>query len=161
MDNTNTLTSNIKIIWIGLSWINAVNRMIEWGLEWPEFITLHTDKETLKNPLTNIKINMFNRTTFPSIDSFSCFSLTVTLAPCPVSHCAADRPDRPRPMTRALFPTYSTWVSAPWAGNGRSVFHRKYWASLKFARSDQRQSTGSRCAEDWPCAETTVPGTSS
>ncbi len=50
--------ANIKIIWIGWSWINATNKMIKYNLLWSEFITLDKDLKALENSLANIKINL-------------------------------------------------------------------------------------------------------
>ena len=50
--------ANIKVIWVGGGWQNAVNRMIEGGLEGVEFIVMNTDVQALFNSLAENKINL-------------------------------------------------------------------------------------------------------
>ncbi len=50
--------AKIKVIWIGWGWNNAVNRMIEAGLEWVEFIAMNTDSQALYSSLAPTKINI-------------------------------------------------------------------------------------------------------
>ena len=50
--------ARIKVIWIGGGWNNAVNRMIEAGLEWVEFIAMNTDSQALYSSLAPTKINI-------------------------------------------------------------------------------------------------------
>jgi len=50
--------AKIKVIWIGGGWNNAVNRMIEAGLEWVEFIAMNTDSQALYSSLAPTKINI-------------------------------------------------------------------------------------------------------
>lgn len=49
---------NIKIIWIGWSWINALNLMIKSTLVWFEFIAIDIDTNALENSLARTKINI-------------------------------------------------------------------------------------------------------
>lgn len=50
--------ARIKVVWVGWAGQNAVNRMIEWGLEWVEFISINTDTQALFNSLAPIKLNI-------------------------------------------------------------------------------------------------------
>lgn len=50
--------AKIKVVWVWWAWQNAVNRMIEWGLEWVEFIAVNTDAQALFNSLAPKKINI-------------------------------------------------------------------------------------------------------
>jgi len=50
--------AKIKVIWVGGGWNNAVNRMIEAGLEWVEFIAMNTDAQALYSSLAPTKINI-------------------------------------------------------------------------------------------------------
>ncbi len=50
--------AKIKVVWVGGGWQNAVNRMIEWGLEGVEFIAMNTDVQSLFNSLADNKINI-------------------------------------------------------------------------------------------------------
>ena len=50
--------AKIKVIWVGWGWSNAVNRMIEAGLEWVEFIAMNTDSQALYNSLAPTKLNI-------------------------------------------------------------------------------------------------------
>jgi len=50
--------AKIKVIWVGGGWNNAVNRMIEAGLEWVEFIAMNTDSQALYSSLAPTKINI-------------------------------------------------------------------------------------------------------
>jgi len=55
--------ANIKVIWVGGAWCNAVNRMIEAGLDWVEFIAVNTDSQALYNSLASKKLNIWKATT--------------------------------------------------------------------------------------------------
>jgi len=55
--------ATIKVIWVGWWWSNAVNRMIEAGLEWVEFIAINTDTQALYGSLADKKINIWRATT--------------------------------------------------------------------------------------------------
>ena len=51
--------AKIKVVWVGWAWQNAVNRMIESGLEWVEFISVNTDAQALYNSLAPKKLNIW------------------------------------------------------------------------------------------------------
>lgn len=51
--------AKIKVVWVGWAGQNAVNRMIEWGLEWVEFVTINTDTQALFNSLAPSKLNIW------------------------------------------------------------------------------------------------------
>lgn len=51
--------ARIKVVWVGWAGQNAVNRMIEWGLEWVEFISINTDTQALFNSLAPTKLNIW------------------------------------------------------------------------------------------------------
>lgn len=51
--------ARIKVVWVGWAWQNAVNRMIEWGLEWVEFVSINTDTQALYNSLAPTKLNIW------------------------------------------------------------------------------------------------------
>ncbi len=51
--------ARIKVVWVGWAWQNAVNRMIESGLEWVEFIAINTDTQALYNSLAPTKLNIW------------------------------------------------------------------------------------------------------
>lgn len=51
--------AKIKVVWVGWAWQNAVNRMIEWGLEGVEFIAVNTDTQALYNSLAPKKIHIW------------------------------------------------------------------------------------------------------
>jgi len=51
--------AKIKVVWVGWGWQNAVNRMIEWGLSWVEFISINTDAQALYASLAPNKINIW------------------------------------------------------------------------------------------------------
>jgi cell division protein FtsZ len=51
--------AKIKVVWVGGWWLNAVNRMIEWGLEWVEFIAMNTDSQALFSSLAERKLNIW------------------------------------------------------------------------------------------------------
>jgi len=51
--------AKIKVIWVGGGWLNAVNRMIEWGLEGVEFIAMNTDSQALYSSLAEKKLNIW------------------------------------------------------------------------------------------------------
>jgi len=50
--------ANIKVVGVGGGWGNAVNRMIEAGLEWVEFIAINTDSQALYNAMAEKKVNI-------------------------------------------------------------------------------------------------------
>jgi len=50
--------ANIKVIGVGWGWQNAVNRMIEAGLEGVDFIVMNTDVQALYGSLAEHKINL-------------------------------------------------------------------------------------------------------
>ncbi len=56
---TITPIAKIKVVWVGGGWLNAVNRMIEWGLEWVEFIAMNTDSQALFSSLAEKKLNIW------------------------------------------------------------------------------------------------------
>lgn len=51
--------ARIKVIGIGWAWCNTINRMIQEGLEWVEFIAINTDAQALENNLAPTKINIW------------------------------------------------------------------------------------------------------
>jgi len=51
--------ARIKVVWVGWAGQNAVNRMIEWGLEWVEFVSINTDTQALYNSLAPVKLNIW------------------------------------------------------------------------------------------------------
>ena len=51
--------ARIKVVWVGWAGQNAVNRMIEWGLEWVEFVSVNTDTQALFNSLAPVKLNIW------------------------------------------------------------------------------------------------------
>ncbi len=51
--------AKIKVVWVGWAGQNAVNRMIEWGLEWVEFVSINTDTQALFNSLAPTKLNIW------------------------------------------------------------------------------------------------------
>jgi len=55
--------AKIKVVWVGWAWQNAVNRMIEWGLEWVEFVSINTDTQALFNSLATTKLNIWKIST--------------------------------------------------------------------------------------------------
>ena len=50
--------AKIKVVGVGWGWQNAVNRMIEAGLEWVDFIVMNTDVQALYGSLAENKINL-------------------------------------------------------------------------------------------------------
>lgn len=50
--------ARIKVVWVGGGWCNAVNRMIDSGLEGVEFIAINTDAQALYNSNAPKKINI-------------------------------------------------------------------------------------------------------
>jgi len=50
--------ANIKVVGVGWGWGNAVNRMIEAGLEGVEFIAINTDSQALYNAMAEKKVNI-------------------------------------------------------------------------------------------------------
>jgi len=55
--------AKIKVVWVGWAGQNAVNRMIEWGLEWVEFVSINTDTQALFNSLAPVKLNIWKIST--------------------------------------------------------------------------------------------------
>lgn len=55
--------AKIKVVWVGWGWQNAINRMIETGLDWVEFISINTDAQALYNSLAETKLNIWKITT--------------------------------------------------------------------------------------------------
>lgn len=51
--------AKIKVVWVWGAWQNAVNRMIEWWLEWVEFVSINTDTQALYNSLSPVKLNIW------------------------------------------------------------------------------------------------------
>lgn len=51
--------AKIKVVWVGWAGQNAVNRMIEGGLEWVEFVSINTDTQALFNSLAPTKLNIW------------------------------------------------------------------------------------------------------
>lgn len=56
--------ANIKVIGVGGGGNNAVNRMIEAGLEWVDFIAMNTDVQALYGALAPHKINLWKMITW-------------------------------------------------------------------------------------------------
>jgi len=50
--------ANIKVVWVGGGWNNAINRMIESSLAGVEFIAINTDSQALFSSLAEKKINI-------------------------------------------------------------------------------------------------------
>lgn len=57
--NSISPVAKIKVVWVGWAGQNAVNRMIEWGLEWVEFVSINTDTQALFNSLAPTKLNIW------------------------------------------------------------------------------------------------------
>ncbi|EKE30150.1 MAG: Cell division protein ftsZ [uncultured bacterium (gcode 4)] len=55
--------ANIKVVWVGWGWQNAVNRMIWSGLDGVEFIAINTDAQALFQSKAQIRINIWRATT--------------------------------------------------------------------------------------------------
>ncbi len=55
--------AKIKVVWVWGGWSNAVNRMIEAGLEWVEFIAMNTDAQALYSSLAPTKLNIWKMIT--------------------------------------------------------------------------------------------------
>lgn len=55
--------AKIKVIWVWGGWNNAVNRMIDAGLEWIEFIAVNTDAQALFLSKAEKKITIWKATT--------------------------------------------------------------------------------------------------
>jgi cell division protein FtsZ len=51
--------ARIIVVWVGWAGQNAVNRMIEWGLEWVAFVAINTDTQALFNSLAPTKLNIW------------------------------------------------------------------------------------------------------
>ena len=63
INNSISPVAKIKVVWVGWAWQNAVNRMIEWGLEWVEFVSINTDTQALFNSLATTKLNIWKIST--------------------------------------------------------------------------------------------------
>jgi len=63
LSQTISPVAKIKVIGVGWGWSNAVNRMIEGGLEGVEFITMNTDSQALYSSLAPHKLNLGKITT--------------------------------------------------------------------------------------------------
>lgn len=59
LNDTISPVAKIKVVWVGWAGQNAVNRMIEWGLEWVEFVSINTDSQALYNSLAPTKLNIW------------------------------------------------------------------------------------------------------
>lgn len=59
LSNSISPVARIKVVWVGWAGQNAVNRMIEWWLEWVEFIAINTDTQALYNSLAPKKLNIW------------------------------------------------------------------------------------------------------
>ena len=55
--------AKVKVIGVGWAGQNAVNRMIEVGLDWVEFIAVNTDAQALYNSLASKKLNIWKAAT--------------------------------------------------------------------------------------------------
>lgn len=55
--------ANIKVVWVGGGWSNAINRMIQADLDGVEFIAVNTDSQSLYSSLAERKINIGRATT--------------------------------------------------------------------------------------------------
>lgn len=55
--------ANIKVVWVGWAWNNAVNRMIQVDLPWVDFIAVNTDAQALYGSFAEKKINIWRATT--------------------------------------------------------------------------------------------------
>lgn len=58
-----SLAANIKIVWVGWGWWNAVNGMVRAGIEWVEFWAINTDSQALYNSLADNKIVIWKAVT--------------------------------------------------------------------------------------------------
>ena len=56
-------SANIKVVGIGGGGNNAINRMIEAGLQGVEFISINTDAQSLQSSLANKKIQIGSKLT--------------------------------------------------------------------------------------------------
>lgn len=59
LNNWISPVARIKVVWVGWAGQNAVNRMIEWGLDWVEFVSINTDAQALYNSLAPKKLNIW------------------------------------------------------------------------------------------------------
>lgn len=59
LSNQISPVAKIKVVWVGGAGQNAVNRMIEGGLDWVEFIAINTDTQALYNSLAPKKLNIW------------------------------------------------------------------------------------------------------
>lgn len=55
--------AKIIVVWVGGGWCNAVNRMIENGLQWVDFVAMNTDAQALFRCLPERKINLWRAIT--------------------------------------------------------------------------------------------------
>lgn len=55
--------AKIKVVWVGGGWNNAVNRMIETGFEWVDFVAVNTDSQALYTSNAPKKITIGKATT--------------------------------------------------------------------------------------------------
>ena len=51
--------ARIKVIWVGWAGGNTINRMVQEGIDWVEFIAVNTDAQALENNLANDKVNIW------------------------------------------------------------------------------------------------------
>ena len=58
ISNSISPIAKITVVWVGWGWQNAVNRMIEWGLEGVDFIAMNTDIQALYNSLAEKRLNI-------------------------------------------------------------------------------------------------------
>lgn len=58
ISNSISPIAKITVVWVGWGWQNAVNRMIEWGLEGVDFIAMNTDVQALYNSLAEKRLNI-------------------------------------------------------------------------------------------------------
>lgn len=58
MSDSISPAAKIIVVWVGWGWCNAVNRMIENGLQWVDFVAMNTDAQALFRCLPEKKINL-------------------------------------------------------------------------------------------------------
>ena len=58
MSDSISPAAKIIVVWVGGGWCNAVNRMIENGLQWVDFVAMNTDAQALFRSLPEKKINL-------------------------------------------------------------------------------------------------------
>ncbi len=51
--------ARIKVIGVGWGWANTINRMIQEGMEWIEFIAVNTDAQALSSSFADKKVNIW------------------------------------------------------------------------------------------------------